>query len=310
MSLHRLLFAARLAAVAALVVSGSAAAQSDPVIGSRNVATADPVVGSPPSTPCTVTLFQDQAFANFDAKPFEYSPPADCPGPWQKVVLNADFSVTMGRQFDRTAQIWLDGAVIYFGTTQEPSSVNAPSWHIQRDLTDYSPLFTAAHDGHVRLDNFVGEYGTTTYDGVIHGSATVSFYPAVGTLVDHPHRPDAVLPLSASADGSVAQLSTPDDRLAVTFTALPTNIERAFLDVYAQSQGGDEFWYSCVTDELADTLFDCPGTAFREAEVFIDDQPAGVAPSFRGSTPAASIRICGVRLPACRPWRSSHTGSI
>jgi len=312
MSLHRLLLPARLAAVAALVFAGSAAAQSDPVIGSRNVATADPVVGSPPSTPCTVTLFQDQVFADFDAKPFEYSPPADCPGPWQKVVLSADFSVSMGRQFDRTAQIWLGGAVIYFGTTQEPSSLNAPSWHVERDLTDYSPLLTSAHDGHVRLDNFVGDYGTTTYDGVIQGSATVSFYPAVGTLADHPHRPDVILPLSASADGSVANLNLPEDQLAVTFDSLPTNIEHAFLDVFAQSQGGDEFWYSCVTDELADTLFDCGGTGFREAEIYVDGQAAGVAPIFPwvytgGIDPYLWRPIPGVQTLAFEPYRVDLT---
>jgi len=312
MSLHRLSFSAWLAAAAALVVTGSAAAQSDPVVGSRNVATADPVVGSPPSTPCTVTLFQDQVFANFDAKPFEYAPPADCPGPWQKVVLNADFSVSMGRQFDRTAQIWLGGAVIYFGTTQEPSSTVAPSWHIERDLTDYSPLFHAAQDGHIRLDNFVGDYGTTTYDGIIQGSASVSFYPAVGTLADHPKRPDSVLPLSATADGSVATLSLPDDQLAVTFDNLPTNIEHAFLDVYAQSQGGDEFWYSCVTDELADTLFDCPGTAFREAEIYVDGEAAGVAPIFPwvytgGIDPYLWRPIPGVQTLAFEPYRVDLT---
>ena len=35
-------------------------------------------------------------------------------------------------------KIWLGGANIYFGTTQEPRATVAPSWHIERDLTDYS----------------------------------------------------------------------------------------------------------------------------------------------------------------------------
>ena len=114
---------APLAVVAALIASTPpAAAQSDPVVGSSNVATAEPPIPLPPSTPCTVTLFENQQFADFNTKPFDFEPPAACPGPWQKVVLSADYSVTPGRQFDRTAQIWLGGAIIYFGTTQEPQA--------------------------------------------------------------------------------------------------------------------------------------------------------------------------------------------
>ncbi|TLY52244.1 MAG: hypothetical protein E6K53_04890 [Gammaproteobacteria bacterium] len=40
--------------------------------------------------------------------------------------------------------VWLNQIPIYFGTTQEPSAAVAPSWHIERDLTDYSALLAAA----------------------------------------------------------------------------------------------------------------------------------------------------------------------
>ena len=76
-------------------------------IGSSNTATADPAVARPATVPCAVQLFSNQAFADFSPKPFTYAPPAACPGPWAKVVLEADFAVTAGRQFDRTAQIAL-----------------------------------------------------------------------------------------------------------------------------------------------------------------------------------------------------------
>ena len=195
-------------------------------------------------------------------------------------MLSADYSVTMGRQFDRTAQIWLGGAIIYFGTTQEPQATVAPSWHIERDLTDYSALFADAHSGQATLGNFVGTSDGVDYTGIIYGTATLSFYPGVPTVSDHPRRPDVLLPLSASADGSTADLSSSDQQLAVTFDSLPTNIERVFLDVYAQSQASDEFRYTCVPDDLSGALFSCGGTAFREGEVFVDDQPAGVAPIY------------------------------
>ena len=67
-------------------------------------------------------LYSNLTFADFSPKPFTYTPPAACPGPWAKVVLEADFSVTAGRQFDRTAQIALGHVNIYFGTTAEPSA--------------------------------------------------------------------------------------------------------------------------------------------------------------------------------------------
>src|SRR5262245_29537959 len=88
-----------------LVPGLSPAAAGAPVIGSANVATADPAVPRPASSPCVVQLFSNLTFANFSPKPFTYTPPAGCPAPWAKVVLEADFDVTAGRQFDRTAQI-------------------------------------------------------------------------------------------------------------------------------------------------------------------------------------------------------------
>ena len=218
----------------------------------------------------------------------------------------------MGRQFDRTAEIWLGGAIIYFGTTQEPQATVAPSWHIERDLTDYSALFTEAHGGQATLGNFVGNSGGVDYTGIIYGTATLSFYPGVPTVTDHPRRPDVLLPLSASEDGSTADLSSSDQQLAVTFDSLPMNIERAYLDVYAQSQASDEFWYTCVPDDLTDALFSCGGTAFREAEVFVDEQAAGVVPIYPwvytgGIDPYLWRPIPGVQTLAFEPYRVDLT---
>jgi len=252
---------------------GLAAPSLAQTVGSPNTATADPPVPRPSTTPCAVQLFSNLTFADFSPKPFTYTPPAACPGPWAKVVLEADFSVTAGRQFDRTAQIALGHVNIYYGTTAEPSAAVSPSWHVERDLTDYSPLFQTAQAGDVNLGNLVNP----TFTGVIHGSATVKLYPPAPSA-PAPRTADAVLPLS-DAPGGAALLATTTSTLAPTF-ALPRNIEGAFLDVITQSQSSDEFWYTCVPDDVANELFSCPGTAFREAEVTIDGQPAGVAPVY------------------------------
>jgi Peptide N-acetyl-beta-D-glucosaminyl asparaginase amidase A len=251
-------------------------------VGSQNVAVADPVIPRPPTKPCVVTLYTNEKYADYNTHPFTYTPPVDCAGPWQKVVLSLDFNVTEGRQFDRTGQIWLGGAILYFGTTQEPSSTVAPSWHIERDLTDYSALFAIAQNGHSDLGNFVGTDSGVTYDGIIYGSATLYFYPVVGGArqgVLQP-RPDAVLSLNADPTSATGTLAKPGDSYVASFASLPTNIERAYLDVYAQGQSADEFWFFNLPDDIASVFQDNTGTALRETLVTIDGQPAGIAPIF------------------------------
>jgi hypothetical protein len=255
-----------------------------------------------------VTLFDNLQFADFTPKAFDYAPPAECPGPWEKVVLSADYYVTAGRQFDRTAEIWLGGAIIYFGTTQEPSFTVSPSWHIERDLTDYSALFAAQNTGRATLGNVVDD----TYTGVIYGSAQLVFYPRVPTVPDHPPRPDIVLPVSDNANGATADLGSTPEQLVVTFDSLPTNIERAFLDVFAQSQHNDEFWYFNLPNDISSTFYDGGNTAFREVEITLDGQLAGVVPIYPwiytgGADPLLWRPIPGVQTLAFEPYRVDLT---
>jgi len=299
-------WAALAAALLALASSLASGAPADPQLGSPNTAVADPPVPRPAGRSCSVTLFTDLTFADFSPKPFTYTPPASCPGPWAKVVFEADFSVTAGRQFDRTANIWIGGASVYFGTTAEPSSTVSPDWHVERDLTDYSALLTAPQSGQAILGNLVN----TTYTGVIHGSARLQFY-ALRPRAVPPRVPDVVLPLSNGVDGGTVDLVTTSTTLARTFT-LPTNVEAAALDVYVQSQSTDEFWYACVPDDVADQLFSCPGTAFREAQIALDGQPAGIAPVYPwiftgGIDPYLWRPIPGVQTLSFVPYRADLT---
>jgi Peptide N-acetyl-beta-D-glucosaminyl asparaginase amidase A len=251
------------------------------VIGSQNTVTADPPIPRPHAKPCVVSLFSGFQFVSFNILSYQYTPPASCPGPYEKIVLAADFNVTAGVQFDRTAIFDLDYVNIYFGTTAEPRQNLSPSWHIERDETDYAALFNGPQTGHVILGNIVN----STYTGVISGSAQLEFYPSHGNGFGSGAQSiaDQVLPLTQlNRSGSInepAFLYTPTDQLATTF-ALPQNIERAYLDVITQSQIGDEFWYTCVPNDVATELESCGGTAFREAEVSIDGTPAGVAPVY------------------------------
>jgi hypothetical protein len=256
-----------------VAAAGSAAAGASPV-GSTNVTVADPTVPRPPGTPCTVQLLSNVAFNDFSPRTYTYTPPTGCGTRWSKVVLEADFSVTAGRQFDRTANLWLGGVNLYFGTTEEPSSTVAPSWHVERDLTDYSALLRQPGNGQALIGNVVD----STYTGVIYGSAKLLFYPA-SILAPAAVAPDAVIPLGSDPVGNTVSLATLTSQLSKSLT-LPTNVERAYLDVFAQSQNADEFWYTCVPDQYAAEVQECGGGNFREAEISIDGQPAGVAPVY------------------------------
>ena len=186
------------------------------------------------------------------------------------MVLQADFNVTAGRQFDRTAVIDVGGVNLYFGTTMEPGGTTPRAWHVERDVTDVAATLKSAQAGEAILYNLIDQ----TYTGHIIGTASLAFYPPSAD-VPAAKTPQTVLPLAPS----LVALS-PSNPLLTTSVTLPTNVERMALDVIAQSQASDEFWYSCVPDQYAGVLQSCGGGAFREVEVAIDGVPAGVAPVF------------------------------
>lgn len=281
-------------------------APSTPVIGSANTVTANPAVPRPGTTPCTVTLFQNFDFSNFNPQYFNYTPPSGCPGPWAAVVFEADWSVDAGRQFDRTGEIWIGGANIFFGTTPEPSADVMRTWHTESNLTELTPLFAIAQQGRVDLGNLVNQ----TYTSHIHGSAYLQFYP-LSQGQNPPATANIVLPMSAGPTGGTVTLNSPTDQLAATFT-LPTNVERAYLDVFAQGQSTDEFWWTCAPNNVASELQNCGSTSFREAEVSIDGTPAGVAPVYPwiftgGIDPFLWRPVPGVHTLNFEPYRVDLT---
>lgn len=255
------------------------------------VPTADPALPHPATTPCVVTLLTRQPFgekgngARMDAAPhrFSYRPPARCPGPWAKVVLQADFAVDAGYQYDRTVSLWLDHVNLYFGTTQEPTPTTAPSWRVQRDLTAYSSLFRRASAGQMRINNWLDALRASP----IYASAKLLFYPA-NAAFPAPTVPDHVYALN-SGNALPADLKAAGDALTRKLV-FPRNTARVYLDLFAQPQAHDEFYYMCLPDAVIaqvgrppsngsiDRQQLCGGGSFREAEVSIDGQPAGLAP--------------------------------
>ncbi|MGC1371086.1 MAG: peptide-N4-asparagine amidase [Candidatus Sulfotelmatobacter sp.] len=284
----------------------SAFASGPYVIGSGNTVTADPSVRRPSTKPCTVVLFQNASFYDFNLENFSYTPPAECPGPWAKVILDAEISLNAGIQYDRTANFWLGPVNIYFGTTAEPSPNLGPSWHIENDLTDYSSIFYTAQSGQANIGNTLCCGLTST----IYATAVLEFYPlAKGQAA--PVTADQVYALSAGPSGGTVTLNSGTDTLSGTFS-LPMNVQSAYLDVYSQSQSDDEFWYTCVPNDVSSELESCGNTAFRETEITIDGQAAGVAPVFPwiytgGIDPYLWFPIPGVQTLNFIPYRVNLT---
>ena len=302
------------AAVLAIATAAVASAQvvvvpTTPQIGSSNPITAAPPVSRPSTQPCVVQLFNNLAFADFTPKSFSYTPPAGCPGPWSKVVFTADFTVTAGRQFDRTAAFYLGHASIYYGTTAEPRAALSPSWHVEHDVTDLTSLFLSPQTGEANLGNFVGVSGGVTYNGIIYANAALEFYP-VSLQNPAPLTADIVVPVNGGG-GDAGTLNTTSDTISQALN-LPTNVERVYLDVIAQSQSSDEFWYFCVPNDQTSNLESCGNTAFRETEIWIDGKPAGVAPVYPwiytgGIDPYLWEPIPGVQTLDFKPYRVDLT---
>ncbi len=270
-----------------------------------NTVTADAPVPRPNEAPCVDTLFAKATFAQYAGVPFAYTPPAHCPGPYAKIVFNGNFSVSAGNQFDRTASIQLGNVPLYFGTTAEPTATLAPSWHVERDVTDDAALFAQAQVGEADIFNIVN----STYTGIISGTAFLQFYPA-RRAIPAASPPDIVLPFPGKPGGP-QPLDTGASTLTATY-AFPANVERAYLDVYAQSQQTDEQYFLCAPNNVAAELFACGNTALRETEVRIDGTPAGVAPVtpwiFTGGLdPFLWAPIPGAQTLEFRPYRVDLT---
>lgn len=289
-----------------------------PAAGAGYPVTADPPVPHPAEAPCVDTLFTPTTppippetlpvgtFGDYADHLFNYTPPSNCPGPYARVVLKVTFNVSAGVQFDRSGAIWVGATNIFFGTTAEPGSNASPTWTVERDVTEYSPIFAAPSTGQASVYNIVNSQYTST----IYGTAELDFYPATSQFPAG-KTADAVYPISGGATGGYSYLNTPSSQMTGTFT-LPRNVDQAYLDVFLESQSGDEFWYTCFPNDLAQKLNNCGSTAFREGTVTIDGQPAGVAPVYPwifsgGIDPYLWIPIPGVETLNFKPYRVNLT---
>ncbi|SEM28189.1 peptide-N4-asparagine amidase [Streptacidiphilus jiangxiensis] len=259
---------------AALLGTGTARADAPGIETSyQNPVTALPPISAPDTHHCTVTAMQND-FGNTISSPAwsgTLTPPADCAGPWNKVVLTWSGSV-QGRQYDRLAGVWIGGAEVLRTSTPEPTAQGI-SWSLQKDVTEFIPLLRQTQPIAVSLGNVVN----STYTGVYHMKLTLTYYQADHR---HPaaHTADQVVPLSASTTDAGWTYLNPGQSSSRTVT-LPRNLTHVGMEVYARGGGCDEQWFTSAPDDLAGKYpnYLCGGGPYREVQVSVDGRPAGIA---------------------------------
>jgi hypothetical protein len=163
--------------------------------------------------------------------------------------------------------VWVGGSQVFQSTTPEPDP-DGITWHVEHDATRYSSLFAQPAPIKVELQNYVD----STYTGVIYGTLQVTYYQATASY-PAPEHPDQVVGFP-NADSSY--FYGPND-VRSTDVTFPRNLTRAYLELYLKGNSCDEFWFGSQPDDYASQNGLCGGGAFREVQVSIDGQLAGVA---------------------------------
>lgn len=252
------------AAAASSQGDGAAAAAAGPAeFGSDwdDPRTAAPPVATPPTASCTTTIV-DTEFRNFTPFTGTYTPPAECAGPWNRVVLQMDGAVA-GRQFDRLGSLRIGDVTVFTTSTPEPSPEGI-RWSVQKDVTEYAALLRQPQPVWMLIGNVVDD----TFTGVLDIQVHLTFYRAEGRFGPASTATD-VLPLTD-------QRQQDGDRIGTV--TVPRNTERLAAQVYATGSGGgcEEFWYLAAPPSSG---YSCPADRgpYREVQVLVDGDLAGIA---------------------------------
>jgi hypothetical protein len=283
-------------AVLSMLISGAvggsavAAGPTSPTDTQQQVSAQRPIP-VPPTPSCTETLMVHD-FANSYGAPYNgsYTPPAQCPGPWAKVVLTLTSTVD-GVQFDRDVYVAVGHAVLLDGTTSEPCCTgNASTWTVTRDVIHLSSLLAAPQPVQVELDNVNDD----TYTGVYHTIVSLTFYEPDAT---HPAAttPETVLPVSSDGGGGPMLTIGKDGQQTGTSVTFPQDMTRLTAEVFADAHGPcEEFWWADPGD--------CPGTPYREVAVYLDGRLAGAAPAYPVIYTGAGGPGLWEPIPSSRAW--------
>ncbi|KAK3325200.1 peptide N-acetyl-beta-D-glucosaminyl asparaginase amidase A-domain-containing protein [Apodospora peruviana] len=212
---------------------------------------------------------------SLESNNWSYTPPAGCQ--FNRVVINFTV-VSVGRQYDRLAIMYLGDTEIWRTSTAEPTSPPGIRWTYLKDMTEYLYLWKQPQKVIFDLGNLIND----KYTGIFNTTLTATFFMS-DVVTDAAPPSDLIIPISArqSANNSVSQFTVPAQEATNTISDFPRNARRAVFSVSANGQASEEFWWSNVPQSdvftFNATAGQFPGySPFREVQVLIDDQLAGV----------------------------------
>jgi hypothetical protein len=268
------LLAAAAAAALGILLTVPAGATGPDAAGPQ--VSGEQVVDVPPTPSCTVTLAKDVSFRNTAYSsgqgaapdvPFYGSYRPTCGrGPWAKVIVTLKASVDGGTQFDRIGDVMVNGIELLHFTTPEGED-GVTTWTSTRDVTPESAGLGVPGPSYVQI----GNQTDSTYTGVFHASAFLTFYKATRS---HPAPRPAhqVIGLVPRGVNDTASITKPKDRLGST-VVLPVNTTNLTAQVFTSGHGScEEDWWggSAVAN----------GLGYRDIALYVDGRVAGFAPVF------------------------------
>ncbi|POS69182.1 peptide-N4-(N-acetyl-beta-glucosaminyl)asparagine amidase A [Diaporthe helianthi] len=235
------------------------------------------VTGS--SDECKVTLAV-RSFANSFNQPFvgQYTPPA-CLGDSNTAVMNLTVE-TIGRQFDRLSFIFLGDTELLRWSTAQPRR-NGVTYTAIKDVSSFLPLWRQPQKVIFDLGNLLNE----NLSGIFNTTLEVTFFQAPGGLSSNAN---TIIPISRRVGLNESQPSvfnTGDVNATTIVTDFPRNARKAIFTIQSCGQIGEEFWWSNLPSSTALT-FNATGnpsggySAYREIQLYIDDQLAGIQAPF------------------------------
>lgn len=221
---------------------------------------------------CAEIVIVDHTFYSSYGGEFvgSYTPPT-CN--FNRVVLNLTVT-SIGRQYDRLGMIYLSDTEIWRTSTEEPTKRGIKWTHI-KDSSEHLALWKQSQKVIFDLPNLVNENFTGPYNTTV----TATFFQSTAVAAKPA---DSIIAITAaqSSTGGASRWQIPDDS-ASKAVSFPQNANRAVFSVAATGQGGEEFWWSNIPDSTVYTFNDTTGalsggSAWREVQVLIDGQLAGV----------------------------------
>ena len=169
--------------------------------------------------------------------------------------------------------MYLGDTEVWRTSTAEPTT-NGIEWTYVKDMTEFDYFWNSPQKLIFDLGNLVDQ----TYTGIWHTTLTATFFTSQETV----NPASLIIPISArkSSSNSASVFTLPGDNATNTIS-FPRNVKRAVFSVSACGQATEEFWWGNVLQSDINTFLPYDGqlygySPFREVQVFIDGQLAGV----------------------------------